>query len=104
MNLVETYTNRYKDTFTFTYEEEKNRILWEGDFEHCRYGWDHDVNPEDNVLSMVDPSGGPYVCKGMKSKLIMKELTVYKYVDHMSANKDGEGRVVSFNIHLKDIE
>jgi hypothetical protein len=53
---------------------------------------------------MVDPSGGPYVCKGMKSKLIMKDLTVYKYVDHMSANKDGDGRVVSFNIHLKDIE
>jgi hypothetical protein len=103
MNLVETYTNRYKDTFTFTYEEGKNRILWEGDFEYCRYSWDNDVNPEDNVLSMVDPSGGPYVCKSMKSQLVIREL-VGKYVDSMSANKDGEGRVVSFNIHLKDIE
>jgi hypothetical protein len=32
------YKNRYGDVFTFTLLENGN-ILWEGKFEHCRFGW-----------------------------------------------------------------
>ena len=32
------YTNRYNDVFTFTLLENGN-ILWEGEFEHCRFAW-----------------------------------------------------------------
>ena len=32
------YTNRYNEVYTFTKTEDGN-ILWEGDFEWCRYGW-----------------------------------------------------------------
>ena len=103
MELTETYVNRYRDTFVFTYQEKKNSILWEGSFEYIRYGFNSDANHEDNVLNMVDPSGGPYVCTGMKSNLVMKELGG-KYVHYMSANKDSEGKITSINIHLKDIE
>ena len=32
------YINRYNDTFTFTLQEDGN-ILWEGEFEYCRFAW-----------------------------------------------------------------
>ena len=32
------YTNRYGDVYTFT-KQENGDILWEGTFEHCRFGW-----------------------------------------------------------------
>ena len=31
------YTNRYGDEFTFT-KQEDGSVLWEGDFEYCRFG------------------------------------------------------------------
>ena len=34
-------TNRYGDKFTFTPQED-GTILWEGNFEHCRFGWPND--------------------------------------------------------------
>ena len=34
-------TNRYGDKFTFTPQED-GTILWEGDFEHCRFGHPND--------------------------------------------------------------
>lgn len=37
MNQVK-YSNRYNQVHTFTKTEDGN-ILWEGDFEWCRYGW-----------------------------------------------------------------
>jgi hypothetical protein len=35
------YKNRYGDVFTFT-KDENNDILWEGNFEYCRYGMPND--------------------------------------------------------------
>ena len=32
------YTNRYGDVFTFT-KQEDGSVLWEGSFEHCRFGF-----------------------------------------------------------------
>ena len=31
------YTNRYGDVFTFT-KQKDGSVLWEGSFEHCRFG------------------------------------------------------------------
>lgn len=54
-----TYTNRYGDEFVFTPLEGGN-ILWEGKFEHCRFSMS-----DENKITMVDPSGGPYLAEGM---------------------------------------
>lgn len=104
------YKNRYGDVFTFT-EDDNHDILWEGNFEFCRFGMPNDYtraynaylkdnedkqslmtlaqfkevvhNYNDETLSydypkyvkmieslkdeiyMVDPSGGPYLSRGM---------------------------------------
>jgi len=101
------YTNRYGDIYTFTLDEDGN-ILWEGNFEHCRYAFPNDyskawelfqekynavfisykvfkdlvhmydnekreyvfsnivplIKAIPNKISMVDPSGGPYISAG----------------------------------------
>lgn len=56
----ETYTNRYGDEFIFTLLEGGN-IQWEGNFEYCRFSMS-----DENRITMVDPSGGPYLAKDMK--------------------------------------
>lgn len=102
------YINRYKDAFTFT-EDDNHDILWEGNFEWCRFGMPNDyteayktycedlgnlltmvefktavhkyddikgeyvlsdkyirlVSSLKNEIDMVDPSGGPYISRGM---------------------------------------
>jgi hypothetical protein len=105
------YKNRYGDVFIFT-EDEHQDILWEGNFEWCRFGMPNDytraykeyiddncnsdhcmslkqfkeevhryddethqyvydkynrmVDSLKNEIDMVDPSGGPYISRGMK--------------------------------------
>ena len=61
---MEKYTNRYGDEFTFELNE-RNNIQWSGNFEHSRFGFND--NPDD--ITMVDPSGGPYIAEGMDMKL-----------------------------------
>lgn len=100
------YKNRYGDVFTFT-KDENHDIIWEGNFEWCRFGmpndysmayaeylreggdmeldefkvavheWDDEkfqhkypkyitmVASLKNEIEMVDPSGGPYISRGM---------------------------------------
>ena len=58
------YTNRYGDVFTFEQLENGN-IQWSGNFEYVRFGFKDDPN----VVTMVDPSGGPYIAEGMDMKL-----------------------------------
>lgn len=103
MKQTEEYTNRYGDVFVFTYDPETNTVLWQvkkGSFDHCRYGWDNDVSPNDNRYSMVDPSGGPYVSSGMDAKFLIKGLKGL-YVDYMSINANGKNQMISVNVHLK---
>ena len=38
---MKTFTNRYKDTYTFTLDADDN-ILWEGNFKYCRFGIPND--------------------------------------------------------------
>ena len=58
------YVNRYGDKFTFELNERGN-IDWKGSFEYVRYGFND--NPDD--ITMVDPSGGPYIALDMDMKL-----------------------------------
>lgn len=53
------YKNRYGDIYTFEINEREN-IDWKGDFKQCRVGYKD--NPDD--ITMVDPSGGPYIVIG----------------------------------------
>ena len=48
------YRNRYGDEYTFTKQKDGN-VLWEGDFEMIRMGGEPDK------ITMVDPSGGPFI-------------------------------------------
>jgi len=103
-----TYRNRYNDIFTFT-KDNNGDILWEGNFEYCRFGMPNDytrvyeiycsevqtpmsleafkeavheydsdikeyklgyryvsmVDSLTDEIDMVDPSGGPYITRGM---------------------------------------
>jgi hypothetical protein len=106
MGSIRQYKNRYGDVFTFT-KDKNNDVLWEGNFEWCRYGMPNDytmayaeylreggdmeldefkvevhkyddvkreyilgdyiklVGSLKNEVNMVDPSGGPYICRDM---------------------------------------
>ena len=64
-----TYTNRYRDVYTWTkLSENVYEFTMEGDsMQYCRYGGKEGVEGiDDQDLGMFDPSGGPYVCLGMK--------------------------------------
>ena len=58
------YKNRYDDVFTFEVNDRGN-IDWKGDFKYVRCAFRD--NPED--ITMVDPSGGPYIAIGTDMKL-----------------------------------
>lgn len=62
------YSNRYRDKYEFTQEDEQT-IRWEGPFKWCRYSTD-----ENNAVTMVDPSGGPYITVGNTLKFIAPEF------------------------------
>lgn len=79
------YKNRYGDVFTFKQLENGN-IQWGGNFEYVRYGFKED--PKD--ITMVDPSGGPYISEGMDMKLFGLKGIVKEFID----NKDGYEIVV----------
>jgi len=64
----EIYTNRYGNEFTFT-EDPDGNVLWEGDFEYIRTSLN-----EDKGITMIDPSGGPYLCSGMESTIFHSEI------------------------------
>jgi len=53
------YTNRYKDVQTFEVNE-KGNIQWTADFEYSRVGF----SDNQKGITMVVPSGGPYIMKG----------------------------------------
>lgn len=66
----EVVKNRYGDEFTFTLLENYN-IQWSGDFTYHRYGYTNN-----GEIDMVDPSGGPYLEKGMT--ILNKKIKEFK--------------------------
>ena len=79
------YKNRYGDVFTFKQLDNSN-IQWSGNFEYTRIGFND--NPDD--ITMVDPSGGPYIPLGMDMKLFGLEGKVNGFI----SNEDGYEIVV----------
>ena len=79
------YKNRYGDVYTFEYNERGN-IQWSGNFEWCRYGFED--NPGD--ITMVDPSGGPYITLHTDMKIFGLEGKVIGFI----SNKDGYELVI----------
>lgn len=77
------YTNRYGDIHTFTKQEDGN-VLWEGNFEYSRFGYDKD--PRDPIY--VDPSGGPFI----KAGLVLSHM-IYDDADTFNVIVDGFERV-----------
>ena len=52
------YTNRYGDVYTFT-KQEDGSVLWEGSFEHCRFGSSNDYKlAYQNYCKDVGSKGG----------------------------------------------
>ena len=72
---MEKYINRYGDTFTFEINERGN-IQWSGNFEHSRFGF----NDNRDDITMVDPSGGPYIPLGMDMELFGLEGKVNGFI------------------------
>lgn len=62
------YLNRYRDKYEFTQEDEQT-IRWEGPFKYCRFSMN-----EDKVVSMIDPSGGPFINVGDEMKYVAPEF------------------------------
>lgn len=62
MEQIKEYVNRYGDKYTFSLNE-KGNVDWRGPFSCCRYACasDTDGTPDWSIITMVDPSGGPYI-------------------------------------------
>jgi hypothetical protein len=78
---AKTYTNRYGDVFTFTPDNDGN-LLWEGNFEFARYGFEE--SPDN--LNMVDPSGGPYIDMGTDVGRFHKDMKGKKVTGFLPIN------------------
>ena len=77
------YTNRYGDVFTFELNERGN-IDWKnkkGSLGYHRFGSEPD-NFDD--VTMIDPSGGPYLCKGYDMGEFSKEFLGMKIINFIS--------------------
>jgi len=77
------FINRYGDVFTFEYNE-KGNIQWSGNFKYCRFAGN-------DTITMVDPSGGPYISSKMDMKLFGFDG---KIVNGFIPNEDGYEIVV----------
>jgi hypothetical protein len=59
------YRNRYGDIFTFSKTEDGD-LLWEGNFEFCRYGW---PNVYDDAFKTYNEDGGDMSLEEFKDKV-----------------------------------
>ena len=87
-------TNRYGDVFTFEYNERGN-IQWSGNFEFHRFRF----NEDQNDITMVDPSGGPYITEGMDMKMFGLKGKVIGFI----RNEDGYEIVIDKNKYLQQL-
>ena len=85
------FKNRYGDEFVFKINERKN-IQWSGNFEFHRYGFND--NPKD--ITMVDPSGGPYIDLDYNMEMFDKSFKGMN-VSGFIGNDDGYELVINQN-------
>lgn len=76
------FKNRYGDTMSFE-EVDGDTLLWRGSHNFERVSLDEMGN-----YTMVDPSGGPYICKGQDIGL---DYPAWKgrVVDHIQHHEEG---------------
>tara|TARA_R110000751_G_scaffold122046_2_gene222647 strand:- start:141 stop:419 length:279 start_codon:yes stop_codon:yes gene_type:complete len=91
MNKEVTYKNRHGDKFVFKINEREN-IQWSGNFEFHRYGFND--NPKD--ITMVDPSGGPYIDLDYNMEMFDKSFKGMN-VSGFIGNDDGYELVINQN-------
>jgi hypothetical protein len=65
MNQSVKYSNRYNSVYTLTKTQDGN-ILWEGDFQWCRYGWS---NVYDDVYNQYIEDGGKLNFEDFKTEV-----------------------------------
>ena len=73
--------------FTFTLQDD-GTVLWEGNFRFSRLSYDG------MRITMVDPSGGPYIASGMPGT--MAHSKAKGSISYFTENNG------SYTIHLKD--
>ena len=78
MKQTTKYTNRYGDDYTFTVQED-GTVLWEGPFDYYRVLYD----PDEDRVTAIDPSGGPFICKGFPFRYLEtdKKIAELKWVN-----------------------
>ena len=93
MNEEIMYKNRCGDKFLFKINERKN-IQWSGNFEFHRYGFND--NPKD--ITMVDPSGGPYIPLDYDMGMFSKEFNRMKVAGFIKNDNGYEIVIIKKNI------
>jgi len=83
-----TYSNRHNDKIVFTRIEE-NKFLMQGG-QYMRFGWNSNEDIEKKRYIYVDPSGGPYISKGMTMGYVFKGWLrkIVDYITHDDSNND----------------
>jgi len=95
------YENRYGDVYTFT-KQENGDVLWEGNFEYHRYGFPNkpDGTSNTDVITMVDPSGGPYIRAGQMLSHIIYDTDFNVIVE--SFERVDTGYLIKTKPHVYD--
>ena len=83
MDTTKEYVNRYGDKYTFSLNDQGN-VDWRGSFKYCRYACasDSDGAPNWSIITMVDPSGGPYIALGYQLEIAGIDRKVVGFKDH----------------------
>ena len=77
------FINRYEDEYQFVLLESGD-VLWQGPFKHYRFSKDDNDN-----ISMIDPSGGPFIEKGDVLSNIIKSTDFNLIVEHFEVAEQG---------------
>jgi len=78
------YRNRYGDIFTFSKTEDGD-LLWEGNFEFCRYGW---PNVYDDAFKTYNEDGGDMSLEEFVTEIFKAEYdSEGKYLGMSEVNK-----------------
>ena len=83
MDTTKEYINRYGDKYTFSLNEQGN-VDWRGPFSCCRYACasDADGTPDWSIITMVDPSGGPYITVDYPLEVAGSDRKVVGFKEH----------------------
>jgi len=88
------YKNRYGDLYTFTWQS-INLIKWEGEFKYYRFSMS-----DDKKVTMVDPSGGPYIEIGTEMDRISPE---FKGLTVLAMNMEDDVVWLTCDVNFKTI-